>query len=569
MSDAYREDHTSLSPSQEGELAHQMLGQMGIRVVSEADYAAMPQAPVAPAIKPVASRYTIIVPLKGKKAIAFNSRSHNFVIFGPKELKRWKKLEEGGYANLSHPDLMVFAHLGFVVPEGTNELDLVRQEYWHHRNDKSSMGITIAPTLGCNMACSYCFQGLDKPTKKMTAEVLDKLVEFTERRMEGVNHLNITWYGGEPLMDKKAIYALSDRFMAMCAARGAQYSASIVTNGFLLDRTCAEELAKRNVSTVQITIDGYGEAHDKARPLTSGKGSYERILAHIASFIDDVPLSIAIRVNVTVENAPVLQRMLEDFVARGLAGKRNFSVYFAPVEAATAETETVEAAMLGKVAYAKVELELTRYAIAHKLTTAPRAPSYMGLCVAPRENGFVVAPNGELHKCWDTIQNTRKKVGTIFDDASLFQTDESKMWQAWDPFDNPVCSSCKIAPMCAGFCQHKFLYPEETRGEMGALPCPPWKFNVGEYLFLRAEEAKLVKRADWDDEQATHLKWHGGFRHTRDSMEGANATVKERVTRGDFGAPKQSCDAGGCGCKTGTSCAPEVSVMAHPTASCG
>ncbi len=89
------------------------------------------------------------------------------------------------------------------------------------------------------MACSYCFQGLDKPTKKMTAEVLDKLVEFTESRMEGVNHLNITWYGGEPLMDKKAIYALSDRFMAMCAARGAQYSASIVTNGFLLDRTCA------------------------------------------------------------------------------------------------------------------------------------------------------------------------------------------------------------------------------------------------------------------------------------------------------------------------------------------
>jgi len=123
--------------------------------------------------------------------------------------------------------------------------------------------------------------------------------------------------------------------------------------------------------------------------------------------------------------------------------------------------------------------------------------------------------------------------------------------------------------MCAGFCQHKFLYPEETRGEMGALPCPPWKFNVGEYLFLRAEEAKLVKRADWDDEQATHLKWHGGFRHTRESMENANATVKERVTRGDFGAPKQSCDAGGCGCKTGTSCAPEVSVMAHPTASCG
>ncbi len=112
----YREDNTSLSPSQEGELAHQMLGQMGIRVVSEAEFAAMPQAPVAPAIKPVASRYTIIVPLKGKKAIAFNSRSHNFVIFGPKELKRWKKLEEGGYANLSHPDLMVFAHLGFVVP---------------------------------------------------------------------------------------------------------------------------------------------------------------------------------------------------------------------------------------------------------------------------------------------------------------------------------------------------------------------------------------------------------------------------------------------------------------------
>lgn len=549
----------------ERELAERILESYGI--VSQG---AQAESDAAKALQPMhvrLSKYTIIVPLKGgDRAIAFNSRSHSLVVLDADDLRVLDEVNSQGVVPMTNPALAPFVALGFMAPEGLDELGLLREEYWRKRSDPSSFSVTIAPTLACNMACGYCFQGLDKPTKRMTDDVRERLGDFIGKRIQGVADFGICWYGGEPLMDKKAIYSLSDRLMGTCASAGVSYSASMVTNGFLLDRDTALELDRRAVSSIQITIDGFGEAHDKSRPLTSGKGSYERILKNILSFIDDVKLTITIRVNVAVENAPTLKRMLEDFVARGLSGRSNFNVYFAPVEAATNETLTAEDEMLGKVDYAKTELELTRFAVQSNLMTPPRTPSYMGICVAPKENGLVIGPTGELHKCWDTIQNSHKKVGTIFEEDSLFSTPQSKMWQAWDPFDNPVCSSCKIAPLCSGFCEHKFLFPEETRGEMGALPCPPWKFNVAEYLFLRAEEAQLVRADDWDETQATHLKWHAGFRHTRESMLQAHERVVEKVASGDYRKPATSCGSG-CGC------AQQASVVTgsetHPTAGCG
>ncbi|SVD18243.1 uncharacterized protein METZ01_LOCUS371097, partial [marine metagenome] len=63
----------------------------------------------------------------------------------------------------------------------------------------------------------------------------------------------------------------------------------------------------------------------------------------------------------------------------------------------------------------------------------------------------------------------------------------------------PICNNCKILPNCAGACAYKFVHNDKLRGEAAALPCPSWKYNINERLFLRAEKLGMVKKEDWDD----------------------------------------------------------------------
>jgi hypothetical protein len=46
---------------------------------------------------------------------------------------------------------------------------------------------------------------------------------------------NVTWFGGEPLVGKQPLLALSDAFIERCDRAGVSYGAGITTNGFLLD----------------------------------------------------------------------------------------------------------------------------------------------------------------------------------------------------------------------------------------------------------------------------------------------------------------------------------------------
>jgi uncharacterized protein len=69
------------------------------------------------------------------------------------------------------------------------------------------------------------------------------------------------------------------------------------------------------------------------------------------------------------------------------------------------------------------------------------------------------------------------------------------------------------------------VHAERTLGEGGSLPCPSWKFNMAERLFLRAEKMGLVKAEDWVKEAGDDQPMTTGQRHTFESMQKARLTV--------------------------------------------
>lgn len=475
------------------------------------------------------SKYNILVPLKGGvRALLYNTLNKSFALLNAKEVVAYKNLVEGETVTCDET-VSYLADAGFLVEVKRDETADLKKKYWARRADTSGLSITIAPTLACNVACHYCFQGLIKPTGKMTEEVQNAVVDHVRLKASSITSLNVCWYGGEPLMDQKAILRLSGLLLDVCKENNISYSADMVTNGYLLDARVASKLLELGVRNAQVTIDGTEKAHDVNRPLTSGRGTYEKTIKNLKEVLSQTDFGITVRCNVGKDNADSMFDLIDELHMEGFTKFSNFGMYFYGIESASEACADAVSVEFSKAEMSKLQLQLQRKAIAYGLSRSETPPEFEGLCVASSETGFVMGPQGEIHRCWETLHDKKKEVGTIFDMNAALYGAESQKWLQFDPFDNPVCSGCKVAPMCAGFCAYKFIHPDSTNGEAGSLPCPKWKFNTAEYIFMLAESMGYVTPLDWDENQSTLIHMHAGPRHTTESVAAANAVLMEKA----------------------------------------
>jgi len=451
--------------------------------------------------KRVTSRYSIIIPLRRGRGLLYNSLNAGLSLLDANEYAAYRQIQAGEIDGIAPEILSAFEEAGYVVPEETDELEILRQEYNAHRFDPRAMVLTIAPTMACNFGCDYCFQGQDKPKETMSQEVQDAVVALVERASPSVKHLGVSWYGGEPLLRLRIIESLSDRLMEVCKRRGISYSAMVVTNGYMLSLEAARSLHQRKVTWIQVTLDGTPEFHDSRRYLLSKKGSFEKIIHNLRAMVDEVPTPVVIRVNIDDRNSDDIHKLIDYLAEVGLGHRKNFKMYFAPIEALTEGCHTVQDLTLGKARYGQLEAELYRHGFRAGLTNLPYPPRFHGTCGAVRPGGLVILPSGDLHKCWDTVSWPDRRVGTIWNPDAVNDHALTQRWLKWTPFDNDTCKNCKLLPNCAGACAYKFVHAETTRGEAAVLPCPSWKYNLKERLLFRAVALGKITEDDFDRDE--------------------------------------------------------------------
>ena len=401
--------------------------------------------------------------------------------------------------NLFDPRIKDFVQGGFAVSEQMDELKTLETTYWHSRTKANGVPLTIAPTLGCNFACDYCFQGQNKAFNVMPDTVQNAIVDRVEKMYEKFNLINLSWYGGEPLIERDIVFKLGDRLVNKAEKAKKVLTAMVVTNGWFLDKDTAKKLENIKVRLAQITLDGPAIFHDAQRYLLSRKPTYHRIIENICSAIDEVKMMFSIRVNIDDRNQDHIMAMIDEFANYGLCNKQNLQMYFAPVEGITKGCQDASEYSMSKKKYGQLEASLIRYSFNKRVNLGiPFPPKFFGLCTATHPHSVVITPNGDMHKCWDTVSWPEFKVGTIFDYDDMYDGDEYKKWADWSPFEDPICRNCKILPTCAGSCSYKYIHTEDLKGEAAALPCPSWKYNINEKLFLRAVTQGLVKPEEWD-----------------------------------------------------------------------
>ena len=448
------------------------------------------------------SRYNLFIPIRGDRHLVYNTLTGGYAIWDKGDMEVYESLKDSDRP-VSDPELSDFIGAGFMVADTTDEVAELETRYMGARQDPGTMVMTIAPIMACNFACEYCFQGADKPHTKMSQLVQDALLSYLDGKLPELKDLHVSWYGGEPLMGKDIIETLTHKINELCIKHKVNYHGFIVTNGYFLDGDMAEKLFKLGVTSCQVTLDGDADSHDARRFLLSGRPTYERIANNLAEVVDRTRMQVSLRVNIDHHNKDNIKQLLRDLDARGLSRRNTLGVYFAPVESITEACHGCNDTSMGKAEYAVMEAELYRYAFELGLTGLPRPPMMHGNCAAVRTNGLVLLPTGELHKCWDTVNDSTMKIGTIFNPEEAFDSPIHNKWMQWTPFDNDTCRNCKILPNCTGACAFKFIHHDKTLGEGGSLPCPSWKFNINERLLIRAEKKGIISSDDIIEESAT------------------------------------------------------------------
>lgn len=154
------------------------------------------------------------------------------------------------------------------------------------------MNLVLCLTEQCNLRCSYCYY---KETQSDRASVMDDDTMFAaiklcfERTLFfGQNFLNITFFGGEPLLRKEAIFKGVDFAKSFLAklkdkklvSKNFFMSFAINTNGTLFDKKMLDYCEKEKIR-VYISVDGPAFQQDISRRTVNGAGSFDAMHKHL------------------------------------------------------------------------------------------------------------------------------------------------------------------------------------------------------------------------------------------------------------------------------------------------
>ncbi|SFW13437.1 radical SAM/SPASM domain-containing protein [Chitinophaga sancti] len=423
-------------------------------------------------------------------------------------------------------ELSRLASLGFFVDNQLDEIANYQQNYHNSQlrkyTDNSHIGLTIGTTITCNMGCPYCFEVI-KPNKSLRdKEVVEGIAAYIEDMIQRApvkkwSSLSIVWYGGEPLINKEAIRQLSAHFIPLCEKYNIAYDASIITNGILLDRENWFFLKENQVKDVQITIDGSKEVHDVYRPLKSRGGkNYEKILEHLSMM--PLGMNANIRINTDKRVAATLPALLDDLQAYGIWPQRFREVSIklawmrAYKDADIADLRFMTQEEFFEAEHAFSELLIEKFASwpGHTNVKPPKLkwkfPEKQSDCatyVSPYS--FTFDTEGTIHKCWETIHDTRKSSG-------------QQVFASWDPEDfrkyldynrttvHPTCYNCKFNPVCEGL---SCAYDTLNMLKENELPCTAWKTQLPAYFekmydLMQENEDRVVIATPKNTAHQTH-----------------------------------------------------------------
>lgn len=276
--------------------------------------------------------------------------------------------------------------------------------------------LIIFPTEKCNLRCTYCYEDFEHG--RILPGVVTGLKNLLTARLPELSLLELSWFGGEPLLAVRQILEVCEHAMETIRARSdIRYWSSMTTNGMLLTPELASRLSKVGVRTYQISLDGPSEIHNQTRISINGGGTFDRIWSNLCSLAKtDIDFEITLRVHYQLETWEKLTPLIFE-INNNFGKDARFKVFFKSIVRLGGKNDEN---------ISKIKKETNEDILSNLYGQLSNRPSQTTewiknnyVCYAAKANSLVIRANGLISKCTVALHSEANIVGNLNEDGTV------------------------------------------------------------------------------------------------------------------------------------------------------
>lgn len=207
-----------------------------------------------------------------------NERIYEYLLNGKKEV-------------LNADDKMIIKNMKKNGMLQTNKIEKIEHpmtEIVEDLLENNMTKLTMQVTQNCNFRCDYCvysgsYYNRVHNNKRMSWDTAKAALDFLYRHSKNSTEINISFYGGEPLLEMELIKKCVEYSRTIFKRKRLMFN--LTTNASLLTDDIILYMKRENF-LLTISLDGPREVHDKNRTFADGKhGTYDIVIINQCKII--------------------------------------------------------------------------------------------------------------------------------------------------------------------------------------------------------------------------------------------------------------------------------------------
>ncbi len=366
------------------------------------------------------------------------------------------------------------------------------------KNTDGMKALCLHVSHDCNLNCEYCFASKGdyrSGRKLMSGEVALKAVDFLVENSGERQHIEIDFFGGEPLMNFEVVEKAVVYGRQIENKSDKKFHFTITTNGTLLDKYKIEFINEQ-MDNVVISLDGRKEVHDAIRYDKAGRGSYDRIVPLAQELVAGRKgKSYFIRGTYTAKNKDFSKDVMhladlgfKEISVEPVVGSENkFFIKESDIPEILREYEEFAVEYLKCLREGK---DIRFYHFNVDLYKGPCIYKRVAACGAGFEY-FAVSPEGYLYPCHQFVGQEGFVVGDIYNGINNVLLCNS--FKGNNILSKEKCRDCWAKLLCAGGCHANAWYSNGDIAQPNDIACTLQKKRIECAIMIQVARQKDSK----------------------------------------------------------------------------